>query len=265
MFNAQMKDVAITMPIIDAFLLNPSYNKFLKDAVMEKKKALQGMVILTHECSAIIQNKVVAKKLEDSGSFTLPCTLGPLSFSHCLCDLGSCVSLMPLSVAKRLGFTHYKKCMITLVLADRSVRTPVGVLEDLPVMIGHFEIPTDFVVLEMDEEPKDPLILGRPFLRTAGTMIDVKSGKIQLNLGKEALTFDINKVMRKPTIDGQVFYIERMDALADETLEELAIEDELQSTLTVKQGEFGLLKEDSEGYEKIIDSHKPFSEDGSFL
>ncbi|XP_010445501.1 PREDICTED: uncharacterized protein LOC104728173 [Camelina sativa] len=102
MFDAQMKDVAITMPIIDAFLLNPSYNKFLKDAVLEKKKALQGMVILTHECGAIIQNKVVAKKLEDPGSFTLPCTLGPLSFSHCLCDMGSSVSLMSLSVAKRL-------------------------------------------------------------------------------------------------------------------------------------------------------------------
>ncbi|XP_010445508.1 PREDICTED: uncharacterized protein LOC104728181 [Camelina sativa] len=232
---------------------------------MEKKKALQGMVILTHECSAIIQNKVVEKKLEDPGSFTLPCTLGPLSFSHCLCDLGSSVSLMPLSVAKRLGFTHYKKCMITLVLADRSVRTPIGVLEDLPMMIGHFEIPTDFVVLEMDEEPKDPLILGRPFLRTVGTMIDVKSGKIQLNLGKEALTFDINKMMRKPTIDGQIFYIEKMEALADELLEELAIEDEHQSTLTDKQGEFGLLKEDSEGYEKILDSHKPSSDDRSFL
>ncbi|XP_010481077.1 PREDICTED: uncharacterized protein LOC104759899 [Camelina sativa] len=265
MFDAQMKDVAITTPIIDAFLLNPSYSKFLKDAVLEKKKALQGMVILTHECSAIIQNKVVAKKLEDPGSFTLPCTLGPLSFGHCLCDLGSSVSLMPLSVAKRLGFTHYKKCMITLVLADRSIRTPVGVLEDLPVMIGHFEIPTDFVVLEMDEEPKDPLILGRPFLRTAGTMIDVKGGKIQLNLGKEALTFDINQVMRKPTIGGQVFYIEKMEALADELLEELAIEDELQSTLTVKQGEFGLLKEDSEGYQKILDSHKPSKDGESFL
>ncbi|KAG7568068.1 Integrase catalytic core [Arabidopsis thaliana x Arabidopsis arenosa] len=193
MFDEQMKEVTITMPIIDAFLLSPTYNKFLKDVVLEKKKTLQGMVLLTHECTAIIQNKIVVKKLDDPGSFTLPCALGPLSFGHCLFDLGASVCLMPLSVAKRLGFTRYKDCRISLVLADHSIRTPVGLLEDLPMMIGHFEIPTDFVVLEMDEEPKDPLILGRPFLRTAGAMIDVRRGRINLNLGKEVLTFDINK------------------------------------------------------------------------
>ena len=173
MFDEQMKEVTITMPIIDVFLLNPTYNKFLKDEVVEKKKTLQGMVLLTHDCSTIIQNKIVAKKLDDPGSFTLPCALGPLSFDHCLCDLGASVSLMPLLIAKHLYFTRYKDCRISLVLADRSIRTPVGLLKDLPVIIGHFEIPMDFVVLEMDEEPKDPLILGRPFLRTTGVMIDV--------------------------------------------------------------------------------------------
>ena len=58
-------------------------------------------------------------------------------------------------------------------------------LEDLSVTIGSVEIPTDFVVLEIDEEPKDPLILGRPFLSTAGALIDVRKGKIDLNLGEE--------------------------------------------------------------------------------
>jgi len=77
---------------------------------------------------------------------------------------------------KRLGFSKYKACYIQLVLDDRSVRIPHGMLEDLPVRIGSVEIATDFVVLEMDEEPKDPLILGRPFL-------DVRKGKIDLNLG----------------------------------------------------------------------------------
>ncbi|KAL1212120.1 hypothetical protein V5N11_018719 [Cardamine amara subsp. amara] len=69
---------------------------------------------------------------------------------------------MPLSVAKRLGFSKFKATNISHVLADRSVRIPHGMLEDLPLRIGAIEIPTDFVVLEMDEEPRDPLILGRP-------------------------------------------------------------------------------------------------------
>ncbi|XP_023644465.1 uncharacterized protein LOC111832390 [Capsella rubella] len=100
--------------------------------------------------------------------------------------------LMSLFVAKRLGITRYKACNISLILADRSVRLSHGLLEDLPIRIGVVEVPTDFVVLEMDERPKDPLILGRPFLATAGAIIDVKKGKTDLCLGEDfKMTFDI--------------------------------------------------------------------------
>ena len=150
------------------------------------------------------------RKLGDRGSFTLPCSVGPLFFSKCLCVLGASISLMPLFVAKRLGFSKYKSCSMQLILADRLVRIPHGVLEDHPVKVGSIEIPIDFAILEMDEEPKDPLILGRPFLATIGAIIDVKKGKIKLNLGKEMkMTFDINKAMKKPTINGQVFRIKK--------------------------------------------------------
>jgi len=109
----------------------------------------------------------------------------------------------------KLLLAQQKPCGIQLILVDRSVRIPHGILTDLPVKVGSINIPTDFVILEMDEEPKDPLILGRPFLATAGAIIDVKKGKIDLNLGKEMkMTFDINKAMKKPTINGQVFWIE---------------------------------------------------------
>ncbi|KAG7578965.1 Ribonuclease H-like superfamily [Arabidopsis thaliana x Arabidopsis arenosa] len=256
MFAKHIKELEVRMPLIDAFMLIPNSHKFLKDMVMERIQEVQGMVVLSHECSAIIQKKIIPKKLGDPGSFTLPCSLGPLFFNKCLCDLGASVSLMPLSVARRLGFNRYKSCQIQLILADRSVRVPHGMLEDLPVRIGRVEIPTDFVVLEMDEEPKDPLILGRPFLATAGALIDVRRGKIDLNLGEDfKMTFDITKTMKKPTIDGQVFYIEEMDRLADELLEELTEEDYLQSALT-KDGEEGFLHLETLGYKKLLDSHK---------
>jgi len=92
-----------------------------------------------------------------------------------------------------------------------------GLIENLLVKIGTMEVPTDFVVLEMDEEPRDPLILGRPFLATAGAIIDVKKGKINLNIGKELkMTFDNTNTMKKPTIEGKVFWIEETDMLADD-------------------------------------------------
>ena len=68
------------------------------------------------------------------------------------------------------------------MFADRSVSSPVDILEDLRVQVGNMFVPTDFVVLEVDEQPRDPLILGRPFLCTAGAIIDVRQGRIDLHL-----------------------------------------------------------------------------------
>ncbi|XP_022568469.2 uncharacterized protein LOC106424536 [Brassica napus] len=261
LFDKQMSEVHLTMPIIDAFMLVPQYSKFLKDAVEQKKKEMEGMVILTHECSAIIQRLTVPRKLEDPGSFTLPCAIGPLTFERCLCDLGASVSLMPLSIAKKLGFTQYKKCKISLVLADRSVKLPIGILEDLPVKIGNCEVPTDFVVLEMDEEPRDPLIFGRPFLATAGAMVNVRDGTIDLHLEKDhTLHFDIKEMMKKPTTQGEIFYIDEMDVLADDFLEELAIEDSLQHALTIERETQMIENKESDELVRRLDVH--LEEDG---
>ncbi|XP_010496072.1 PREDICTED: uncharacterized protein LOC104773193 [Camelina sativa] len=206
LFDKQMKKLELHMPIMDAFALIPPYQKFLKATVMERIKQVQGIVILSHECSAVIQRTVSPKKLGDPGSFTPPCLIGPLSFEKHLYDLGASVSLMPLIVAKRLGFKNFKPSDIQLIMADKSVSLPHGVLEDLPVKVGSVEVPTDFVVLEIDVEPKNPLILGRPFLVTTGTMKDVKNGKIYLTLGKGfTMNFDIQDAMKKPTIAGQTF------------------------------------------------------------
>ena len=71
-----MSEVQITMLIIDALMLVPQYSKFFKDAVTKKKKEMEGMVVLSHECSTIIQRLTIPKKLEDPGSFTLACAIG---------------------------------------------------------------------------------------------------------------------------------------------------------------------------------------------
>ncbi|XP_024011336.1 uncharacterized protein LOC112086597 [Eutrema salsugineum] len=218
----------MTLPIIDAFLMIPQRGKFLKDAILNKTKEHQGMVILSHECSAIIQRRTIPRKLSDPGSFTLPCVIGPLKFSCYLCDLRASVSLMPYSIAKRMGFNCYKPARFSLVLADLSVRPPIGLLEDLPLKIGEIEIPTEFIVLELDEEPVNIIILGRPFLPTAGAIIDVRGGMIELHIGSETMKFDVKEMMKKPTIGGQVFYIETMEGLSDELLEELNTEYHIQ-------------------------------------
>ncbi|XP_010507127.1 PREDICTED: uncharacterized protein LOC104783704 [Camelina sativa] len=110
--------------------------------------------------------------------------------------------------AQKLGQTEYKSTNLHICLADGSNKDVVGKLENLPVKIGKARIPTDFVVIEMDKELEDPIILGRPFLATAGAVIDVKEGLVTLNI-VEGLTmkFDIYNPTNLPTIGDQPFTI----------------------------------------------------------
>ena len=109
----------------------PTYVKFMKDNLSKKRRLEEYETIaLTEECSAIIQKKL-PHKLKDSGSFTIPCTIGNAVFERALCDLGSSINLMPLSIFKRLGPEEAKPTIVTLQLADRSLKHPRGIIEDV--------------------------------------------------------------------------------------------------------------------------------------
>jgi len=138
LFDKQQKEIELRMPLMDAFMLIPHSHKYL---IMERIKEVQGMMVIGHECSAIIQKSIIPRKLGDPGCITLPFSVGPLSFNKYLCDLGASISLMPLSVTRRLGFSKYKPSSIQLILNDRSVRISHEVLEDLHVKVGSIEIP----------------------------------------------------------------------------------------------------------------------------
>jgi hypothetical protein len=76
-----------------------------------------------------------------------------------------------------------------LELGDNSIRYPLGIAKDVPVKVGHHFIPVDFVVLQMGEREKTPLILGRPFLKTVGATIDVGKGEIMFDINGERSSF----------------------------------------------------------------------------
>ncbi|XP_019184180.1 PREDICTED: uncharacterized protein LOC109179067 [Ipomoea nil] len=85
---------------------------------------------------------------------------------------------------------------MTFQMADRSIKRPVGVLEDIPVMIDQYYIPGDFVILDIEEDAKVPIILGRPFLATANAIIDVKRGKLVMEVADYKIEFDIFKMAK---------------------------------------------------------------------
>ncbi|KAL5555463.1 hypothetical protein UlMin_037699 [Ulmus minor] len=152
----------------------PKYTKFMKE-ILSKKRKLEDYetVMLNEECNAVLQQKL-PQKLKDLGSFTIPCTIGSCNFDKVLCDLGASINLMPLFVFRKLGLGEVKPTSISLQLADQSVKYPRGVIEDVLIKVDKFIFPTDFVVLDMEEDREIPLILGRPFLATGRTLIDVQ-------------------------------------------------------------------------------------------
>ena len=181
----------------------PNYAKFLKDILNSKKKiAEEGIVNLTTTCSAVIQRSLPAK-MKDPRSFTIPYSIGKYEFKKALCDLGASINLMPLSVVRRLSLGELTPTTITLQMADRSMAQPEGVLEDVLVKVGKFIFPVDFVVMKMEEDNQVPLLLGRPFLATRATLIDVQKGEMTLRVGNEAVHFNLDKSLTQSDVDAE--------------------------------------------------------------
>ncbi|XP_013632760.1 PREDICTED: uncharacterized protein LOC106338290 [Brassica oleracea var. oleracea] len=115
----------------------------------------------------------------------------------------------------------------------------------------------DFVVQELEEESKDPLFLGRPFLCTVGAIIDVQQGKIDLNLGDIVMQFEMDELLKKPMLDGQTFEVdEGIDPLQSREgmIEEILIEDPLELALVRAEAEQSVVNIDADGYAKMLDS-----------
>ncbi|XP_020207892.1 uncharacterized protein LOC109792853 [Cajanus cajan] len=177
-----IKRLQINIPFAEALEQMPSYARFMKELLTKKRKLSEdGIVELEAGCSAIIQ-KSLPQKSRDPGSFTLPITIGNLSVGKALLDLGSSINLMPLSMLQRIGDVEVKPTKMTLQLADRSIKYPHGIVEDLLVKVDKFFFPVDFVVMDMEEDSEVPLILGRPFMKTAKVIIDVDDGKLKVRV-----------------------------------------------------------------------------------
>ncbi|GJV33038.1 reverse transcriptase domain-containing protein [Tanacetum coccineum] len=142
---------------------------------------------LNENCSAIVLKKL-PEKLGDPGRFLIPCDF--LEFDNCLAltDLGASINLMPLSIWKKLGLSGLNDTRMVLELADRTISKPTGVAENIFVKVGKFYFPADFVVLDFVADPRVPVILERPFLRTAHALIDVYEGEITLRNDDQSLT-----------------------------------------------------------------------------
>ncbi|XP_016206513.1 uncharacterized protein LOC107646885 [Arachis ipaensis] len=140
-FLEVFKKLEINLPLAEALEKMPLYAEFFKELINKKRSWNEKeTVILTQECSAVTQ-KVLTPKLNYLGSFFLPCTIGNMSIDKALCDLGSSINLMPLSMMRMLSIEEVKPTRMSLQLFDRLMVIPNGVVEKLLVRVGKFIFP----------------------------------------------------------------------------------------------------------------------------
>ncbi|CAM8915699.1 unnamed protein product [Rhodiola kirilowii] len=179
-FVEMLKKLYVTLPFHEVIAQNPIYAKFLKDIASGRRVIEESsMVALNHECSALFSEQIPLK-MKDPGRFTIPCSIGAVSFEHPLADLGASVSVMPLATFYKLGLEGMKATKMVMQLADGTTRNPKGLIENVPIKIDKFHIPCDFVVMDTGSNLNTSLIFGRPFLATAGFKVDLGKGKLTL-------------------------------------------------------------------------------------
>ncbi|XP_070040767.1 uncharacterized protein [Nicotiana tomentosiformis] len=207
------------------------YAKMMKD-LMSRKFHFQDMstVTLTQTCSAVVM-RPIAKKLSDPWSFTIPCMIGSYAFAKALCNLGASINLMPLAIYKRLGIGKARPTSMLLQLADRTVKRPFGILDNVLVQVGKFVFPEDFVILDCRVNEEIPIILGRPFLATGRALIDCETGELKMRLNEEEITFNVQKSMRRPSEFANCSLIEAVDVILEEEDETLNAKDPLAACL----------------------------------
>lgn len=166
-------------------------------------------------CSATIQ-KPLPQKSSNPGSFTLPVTIGSLSIGQTLLDLGASINPMSLPMMKRIGGLEVRPTRMTLQLVDKSIKYPYGVVEDVLVKVDKFTFPIDFVVIDMEEDSKVPLIPGRPFMKTAKVIIDVDDGKLKVQAQDDEVNFKVFDAMKHPNDKKECFRVNVIDEVCFE-------------------------------------------------
>ncbi|CAN6562554.1 unnamed protein product [Malus baccata var. baccata] len=178
------RKVQVNIPLLDAIKQVPRYAKFLKELCTTRKRMSTKEVVKVGEnVSAILQRKL-PPKCKDPGSFTIPCVIGNTRFESAMLDLGASINVMPYSIYASMN---------------------LGALKNDGV--NHLVFPVDFYVLEMDELDHAhslPILLGRPFMKTARTKIDVYSGTLSMEFdGEVGYLEDLNEdVLEKVITQG---------------------------------------------------------------
>jgi len=161
-----------------------------------------------------------------------------------------------------MGIGELKSTRMTLQLADQSIKYPAGIVEDVLVKVEeiYIYIPADFFVMEIEEDSQVPILLRRPFLATAGAIIDVKKGRLAINVGKDTVEFELANLMEGHSLKDSCFMIDIIDHCVKECSLESLMHDGLELCLINNAGT--KVEGDAQAYEELLDENPPMEDLG---
>ncbi|KAK8344896.1 hypothetical protein V6Z12_A07G111500 [Gossypium hirsutum] len=177
------RKVEINIPLLDAIKQIPQYAKFLKELCTSKRKLLGNEKVSVGENVFAVLQRKIPPKYKDHGMFSISCKISSVGIKKAMCDLGASINVIPLSIYKLLNAGPLKETDVIIQLTDRSVVHPGGVLED--------------VLVKMKIRP---MLIGRPFLSTAQTKIDVRSGILTMEFDGEVVKFNVYEALNRPSV-----------------------------------------------------------------
>ena len=183
-------------------------------------------------------------KYKDPGCPTIACKIGDNRAKRALLDLGASVNLLLYSIYVQLGLGELKSTFITFQLADRSVKKPKGIIEDVLIKVDKFYYLVDFIVLDIESavniEIQVPIVLGHPFLATTNALINCRTGVMKLSFGNMTVELNIFDISRHPFEYEEVRSTCLIEKLVEETLNEPSSDDHLGEFLIAYGGDMNL-------------------------
>ncbi|CAA6657000.1 unnamed protein product [Spirodela intermedia] len=212
------KQVYISIPLVDVIKHIPTYAKFLKELCTPRKSPQK--ISLFEEISVIISHSL-PRKCTDLGAALISCKVDETTFRNMLLDLGASVNLLPLTFFENFKLGELKPTIVELQLANRSIKTPRGLLEDVIIYVKGCRFLVDFLILDiliLINLTHTPIILGHPFLATAKSNINCENVIINIKYEGQNISLNIFKSSRFPHEDNDNY--EDIDVI-DSCIEEM--------------------------------------------
>ncbi|XP_015581612.2 uncharacterized protein LOC107262148 [Ricinus communis] len=197
-----LSKVPTNLLLLDVIRNKPAYTKFFEELNTNKRRYMNNKKV---QVASVMLQHQLPLKMKDPGSFTINITIGDKKDTKATLDLGASINLMPYSMYERLGLEELKPTTMSLQFADRTMKYPRGIVEDLLVQVGKLIIPVDFVVLDMENTPKrdneQTILIGRPFMAITRAVIDVHDGKLTITVLGETVELKVFNSLTLSTID----------------------------------------------------------------